>query len=608
MIGREPIGYVVEVDGTKVTLNLLDQHRGMVASHTHGVSPVTEIGCWLGIDAGDELLIFRVEGLSFAEPKDVHRQSSEYNSTNSEPLRNIKGTVVGIISGRKEDMKFTPSRLTTPALGAMACPLDIDEFSSVLNREIIKERTITLGNDLRSELEVKVDLEDFISRHVAVLGGSGQGKSCFTAAVLQQIARLPNPRIVIFDINGEYEKAFSDKDLLGVTKVTRLGKDLKIPYYALGRQGLHRLLVPSEKTQRPALNFAIDSLMYVKWFENARGVGLYNQDSACLFDDCRPGNANTTHDCIEMLKGIFAGDPEAGITELPADNGSLIENEVNGDMASKDQIRSDKWPPMKALAPLVADSHCLEIQRDKSWGRSAFLYGNVSPLVTRIHRFIEDDMFSAVVDTRGGEKISSRDIRDEGTSICDTVFGDESPEWKVHIIDLRVVAHDLMPFVLGSLLELYASKLFERGQDKMRPTLLVLEEAHHYLRPPAVGDDEVGRSLAYERLAKEGRKFGLALWLSTQRPFEISQTVLSQCNNWVSFRLTSENDLKTVRAANEWADRSEVDRITGLPRQNAFLFGGSINMPVLIRAQTAQPLPKSEDAAFNRWWSDDSSE
>ena len=597
MIGREPIGYVVAVDGAKVTLNLLDRHRGMVAGHTHGVSQVTEIGCWLGIDSGNELLVFRVDGLSFAEPKDVHRQSSNHDSTAMEPLRNIEGTIVGIISGQKENMKFSPSRLTTPALGAMACPLDMDELRSTLSRKITENRTITVGNELRSELDIEVDLEDFISRHVAVLGGSGQGKSCFTASVLQQIAKLPNSRIVIFDINGEYKKAFSDNELSSVTEVTTLGKDMKIPYYALGRPGLQRLLVPSEKTQRPALNFAIDSLMHVKWFKDSRGVGLKNDSVARLFDDCRPGDANDARSCIEDLGKIIGKNIE--------NSGDIFENYFGDDNEHpSDKKNKINWPPMKVLGPLVADSHCLETKNSK-WIRNSFLYSNISPLVTRIDRFIQDDMFSAVIDTSGGKKIKSKNLKEEGRKICDKIFGGKRPGWKVHIINLRIVAHDLMPFILGSLLELYASTLFERGQKKMRPTLLVLEEAHHYLRPPAIGEDEIGRSLAYERLAKEGRKFGLALWLSTQRPSEISDTVLSQCSNWVSFRLTSEKDLRAVRSANEWADRSEVDRITGLPRQNALLFGGSMNMPVLIRARTADPLPQSEDPDFNSWWNKD---
>lgn len=159
----------------------------------------------------------------------------------------------------------------------------------------------------------------------------------------------------------------------------------------------------------------------------------------------------------------------------------------------------------------------------------------------------------------------------------------------------------MTPFVLGALLELYAYELFKRGQERKIETLLVLEEAHHYLRQMGTGDEAVNNSLAYERLAKEGRKFGLALWLSTQRPSEISPTVLSQCNTWVSFRLSSEKDLTAIQFASEWADKREVRRIAGLARQNALAFGGSLQMATLIKAATASPLPRSEDGRFNQW-------
>lgn len=88
--------------------------------------------------------------------------------------------------------------------------------------------------------------------------------------------------------------------------------------------------------------------------------------------------------------------------------------------------------------------------------------------------------------------------------------------------------------------------------------------------------DSLSNALAYERLAKEGRKFGLSMWLSTQRPSEVSTTVLSQCNTWISFRLTSDQDIRVVSSACEWADSSEVKRIAGLPRQHALILGGSV--------------------------------
>jgi hypothetical protein len=435
---------------------------------------------------------------------------------------------------------------------------------------------IALGEDLRGGGILKLGLESLISRHVAVLGSSGQGKSCFTAAVLQQIVRFPQARIVIFDINDEYQDAFDIEGLPeGAVKRTTLGgyetNSLKIPYFALGRSGLNRLLAPSERTQRPALTFALENLRHVKWFPKDHGVGLGDDTHAILFDDCRSSGAVEADGALRRLR---AGDRLPPVGE---------------------------WPPMMALSALVAESHALQ-PKNNSVTRDGFLYGNVSPLITRINRFAEDPMFTDVVSVGGRAPTGGQlDWRSEATALVEKIFGGQSVNWRVHIINLRRVAHDLTPFVLGSLLELYAFELFRRGQQQAIPTLLVLEEAHHYMRPIGSGDEAQDNALAYERLAKEGRKFGLALWLSTQRPSEISPTVLSQCNNWITFRLTSEKDLNAVQAASEWADRREVRRIAGLARQHAVVFGGSITMPTILRAPDAVPRPRSDDGNFLSW-------
>lgn len=570
---RHPVGYVIGVEGAEITLNLLDQHRGTIAGHTQGISAVTEIGSLLGIDSGYQLLVLKVLGVRFAEPKEAHRHSTSQQTVNAQPLRNLSGVVVGIISREADKVGFVSSSLATPALGAMVYPLESRELTSVLASEDDACLPIYIGDDLRSGTMVRVGLQNLISRHVAVLGSSGQGKSCFTAAILQQIVKLPKSRTVIFDVNGEYQQAFEVNGNSEWLKITKLGNGYRIPYYALGRQGIQRLLIPSEKTQRPALLFALENLRFVKWFRDEGGAGLASDTSAKLYDDCRAGNASEASERIQVLRRKSA-DP------------------------------ATEWPHMSSIAALVADSHSLS-KKNHMWERNAFFYGNVAPLITRIHRFVEDPMFSAVVDTSGGGGGNSElNWHDEASSLVANIFGDKDSKWRVHIVDLGIVAHDLMPFILGALLELYAYELFKRGQDGKIPTLLVLEEAHHYLRPVGFGDEDAGSSLAYERLAKEGRKFGLALWLSTQRPSEVSPTVLSQCNNWISFKLNSDKDLAAIHAASEWADPREVKRISGLARQNAMAFGGSIRMPVLLRAPTADPLPKSEDAEFGSWSQD----
>jgi uncharacterized protein DUF87 len=574
MRSRQPVGYVVQIDGPDVTLNLLDMHRGQLASHAQGVSPVTEVGSLLALDAGSRVLVMKVLSMSFAEPREAHRVGVGSSTHQGDPLRNISGVIVGRLVREDRRIFFVSDSLPTPPLGGEAFPLSTDELSAVLGHEG-EGAPIFLGDDLRGGGKLTVGLESLISRHVAVLGSSGQGKSCFTAAVLQQAVRLPRARIVVFDINGEYEDAFRMEGLPNsALKVTVLGgsepNSYKVPYYALGRSGLQRLLIPSEKTQRPALTFALDHLNKVRWFENGGGAGLATDDRPFLFDDCRQTGAREADARIQQMRLGQA-------------------------------VPVEEWPPMAALAALVAESHGIQPGRNGP-ERSSFHYSNVSPLVTRIHRFAEDPMFYDVVDVGGGAGSGAPlSWSREATCLVEQIFGGDHVPWRVHVINLRRVSHDLTPFVLGALLELYAYELFRRGQESKVPTLLVLEEAHHYMRPIGSGEEAQENSLAYERLAKEGRKFGLALWLSTQRPSEISPTVLSQCNNWVSFRLTSEKDLAAIQAASEWADRREVKRIAGLARQTAVVFGGSIAMPTMVRAQTASPRPRSDDAAFDQW-------
>lgn len=577
MNGRAPFGYVVGVEGASVRLNLLDAYRGHVAAHSDGVSSVTEIGGLFAVDNGVRLLVLRVRSLSFAEPREAHTKGVASTSMKGEPLRHLEATVLGAVSRRAQRLTFVPDSLVSPALGAEAYPLSTEELGCVLRVDGASGPDVSLGEDSRGGGPLLCNISQLLSRHVAVLGSTGQGKSCFTAAVLQQLLKLAAPRIVVFDINGEYGDALAAHVEPAHIRRTILGGEhanCKIPYYALGRLGLGRLLLPSEKTQRPALAFALESLNRVKWFAAERAAGLVSAISPELFDDCRPGDAKMAWNAIERLRRC-----EAGL--------------------------ATEWPHMSALGCLIAESHSLKQGKSPaSCERDSFLYGNVSPLVTRVRRCVEDPLFTNVVDVRGGPPssgINELNWETEATALCERIFGGTSSNWKVHVLDLRNVAHDLMPLVLGSLLELLAFELFRNGQNNNYPTLLVLEEAHHYMRQLSEPLDDGRSPLAYERLAKEGRKFGLSLWLSTQRPSELSTTVLAQCGTWAVFRLASEQDLRAVASAGEWVNRQEVSQITGLPRQQALVFGACVSMPTRVVAPRAAPLPKSSDPDFSRW-------
>lgn len=576
LTGREPFGYVVSINGPKITLNIQDAHRGHLASHHHGVSVVTEVGSLFGVDDGHRLQVMRVRSLSFAEPKEAHRVGVGTTSPSEFPLRHLEGTVMGAIERGPEGLVFAPNSLLSPSLGAAAYPLNRYELEAILQTS---PKGMHLGTDIRSGHDLRVDINALFGRHVAVLGATGHGKSCLTAAVLQQLLNYPSPRIIVFDINGEYEEAL--RGHVGhpdEAKYTTLGggdDSFRIPYVALGRHGLSRLLLPSEKSQRPALNFAIETLRHVGWIEEEEGVRLAGSENprGVLFDDCRPDS------CDEALRAIHS-------------------------LRNRDVPIAERWPNMRALGCLVAESYSLQQAKGRV-ERNTFRYSNIAPLVSRIQRCCEDPQFTAVVNVEDQESVPDSELSWEAESshFVNEIFGTPDDVWKLHIVNLRSVAHDLLPVVLGALLELLAFERFRLGQRACYPTLVVLEEAHHYLRQVATYDEDAHFTPAYERLAKEGRKFDVALWISTQRPSELSPTVLAQCGTWAVFRLTAERDLRAVESAGEWFDRQELHRIAGLPRQQAVIFGSSVAVPVRVIAPTAAPVPKSRDPDFSAWTS-----
>ncbi len=572
MRDRVAFGYVVSVEGTRITLNIKDAHRGYVVSHREGIAEVEPNG-FFGVDAGSRLLVLRTKSVMFSEPADAHRSGVGSTDVTRVPLRQMAATVYGTVERVKGEPAFSGDRLASPALGAEAFPLLPDELGALLSNAHGDEAALLIGQAIGGGGPLAVDARQVLPRHMAVLGSTGQGKSCFVAAMLQQVVKWPKPRVVVFDINGEYKPAVEPMLRAGEYRETILGGSAptrKLPYVALGRQGLNRLLIPSERTQRPALNFALDHLRYVTCTGATQGAALSNQATPVLFDDCRAGDATAALAAIESLrKGVV---PAATV-----------------------------WPHMGALGCLIADSYALK-QGSKLPERGAFEYGNVAPLVTRIRRLLEDPQFTAVVDV--GEQSGTGvalSWEAESTALVEDMFGGADSTWKIHRVDLSRVAHDLLPLLLGSLLELFAFELFRRGPGGTYPTLLVLEEAHHYLRGVTEETNGEPNALAYERLAKEGRKFGVSICLSTQRPSEVSPTVLGQCGTWVVFRLTGEKDLRAVASASEWSDREDLDRIAGLLRQHALVFGGTVNLPTIVRTATANPLPLSKDADFGQW-------
>ena len=577
---RSPLGEVVEVRTDRVVIRLREYAKSAVIAHADGLSSVGQPGDLIGIDSGSYLLIARISTITMYDAG-----YAPGNRTSPTSLRSLEAQVIGVLTREHGSLAFSSDRTRLPALGGQAVGLTHEETCAVLDPvvDVEDDEPILLGSSVSTyPVPVKVGLNPLLARHFAVLGSSGQGKTHFVTSILQRLVQAgPRARIVIFDVHDEYGTAFRGLEgvnlketVIGTPQVGDGREHYKIPYYALGRTGIGRLILPSEKTQRPALNFAMDKLPFVDGdLSSARLVG---QPHPTLYDDCRTEGAFAAATAIQSLKENAA----------PA---------------------AQQWPPMKALSCLAAEWAALEHYQG-NWRRSAFNYGNVGWMLQRMNRLIEDARFNQIVSTGASLPLQvpgSLSMANESTELIRRIFGGTGPEnWNVHIVTLKQLPSDLAPHILGSLLELFAEQLFVRGPGNTHPTLLVLEEAHQYLRE-IPGDAETGKhALAYERLAREGRKFPVSMMISPQRPSEVSPTVLALCGSWAIFRLTNEKDQSVISSGTEQASKYATAQIPGLVRGQAVIFGDA--MPLATKLKVVRPIagfePKSNDAQFARAW------
>jgi uncharacterized protein len=169
------------------------------------------------------------------------------------------------------------------------------------------------------------------------------------------------------------------------------------------------------------------------------------------------------------------------------------------------------------------------------------------------------------------------------------------------ILDLNEAADEVVEVASSVLARLVFERLRHAEPRNRLPVNFVLEEAHRYIaeRP---SKHAIDASRVFERIAKEGRKYGMFLMVSSQRPSELSTTVLSQCSNFVVHRIQNPEDLSHIRQMTPFISESVLKRLPSLPKQHALIFGNSVNLPTTFKVREVSPKPKSDDALIRELW------
>jgi len=176
------------------------------------------------------------------------------------------------------------------------------------------------------------------------------------------------------------------------------------------------------------------------------------------------------------------------------------------------------------------------------------------------------------------------------------------------ILDLSLLAAEVLENVtalIGRLILDFLQRLGEYGGEEARgslPVVLVLEEAQNYIREPRFGEEESISRVVFERIAREGRKYGLGLVVASQRPSELSKTVLSQCSSFIVHRLQNPEDLRYFKEIVPGIYGPLLDQLPALAPQTALVLGECVRAPALVRIREARPVPRSRDPKFYRYW------
>lgn len=528
-------------------------------------------------------------------------------------------------------------------------------------RDIIESgdnRRVSIGTSpLANNANVMIDPDRLFGRHLAVLGNTGSGKSCSVAGLIRwslEAAKKsrdddnePNARFIVLDPNGEYAKTFKDVTKAKIFKVDALSdsverdeestsKPLEIPLWFWNSAEWCAFTQASAKTQRPTL---IQSLRSVR-------EGVF-QESITRSQDMR----RYLRTLISIMRlDRSSGSPWKGSGQARGFKdkiGRLVETITFDDSFSQPQRLAqqnlkqymnrliqdhpNEWPSIFTI-----DELDLLIEKLNSaylaFGGSVT---DILPIDADIPREFEGDQLlksieanaellkvtdhvetlqmrirSILSDTRM-KSISSNTVIKLDEWLEEYIGDNQASNGSVTVIDLSLVPADII-HVLTSVIARITLESLQRyrkfNNGKTLPTVLVMEEAHTFVKRYSDDSDYHGSAeiccKVFEKIAREGRKFGLGMVLSSQRPSELSPTVLSQCNSFLLHRISNERDQELVHKLVPDNLRGLLRDLPGLPSGHAFLLGWASELPILVEMKSLPEShrPKSDDPDYWDVW------
>ncbi len=523
--------------------------------------------------------------------------------------------------GEFHEGKLQSGILRKPLMDATIRPVNEQEIAIILGQD--SNTGLLLGRSpFYNGLPVFFNINDFYSNHFAIFGNSGSGKSCGVARLIQNTfssttVKPTSANFIIFDVAGEYAQAFSQLSsinpayqfkVLTTSENNTQYEQLRIPLWLLNESDLALLLMSDAHSQLPI----VERMLYLaRCFaeNNETSLAFKNHIIAkaivsVLFSDSTPvGKKNDIFNIVETCPteqfNLEAVIPGVGYTRKLRECfnidklGNFTESILFTQYAQSfvNEMFESYEPQEQTFFNLKDLEKALDFTLiSEGWYKNPNTYSDAVSVKVRLHSLVTGPyakIFDFPQHYGVTEYLSS--IIFKGNQRCQLV--------NINLDDMDDSIAAVITKIITRLIFDYAKGLQPRGS---LPFHILVEEAHRYIK-----NDKDNFLIGYnifDRVAKEGRKYGIILGVITQRPVELSDTVVSQCSNFLIFKTNHPLDEEYIRKMIPNINNDIVDKQKGLQSGTCLAFGTAFKIPVIVRLDMPDPPPLSSNADMLKYW------
>lgn len=629
------IGKIISVEYDKFRVKLFHTTKTSTISLEGQVYYFGNIGSYLKTQnpTGDAIVCEVVAVL------DHSTESKLYSTYNLDSSRELVIKPIGTLKNGKD---FNMGIGIFPSIYSDVNIVTIEDIKAILSShkniegdsdpKIHKEFEIGLSKNMIN-YKINLNINKLFNIHTAILGNSGSGKSNTIAHILQEMFRkndnhADGSKIILFDVNGEYAPAFEASLFKNIkskfykpNSIIKPYASFHLPYYLMNLDEWLGFLLASDRTQKPFWDKVLQECFkfykifnvpkveakkefvnYFKWkfrYILANIITQADSDTAKItaakgiIIKCK--EINGEHNYPELKAFLDELDDNCSIS-FGNNNNALADYLSTIEVEEDDAIKTDSlrlrqgeffdWKFLRTAVDIV-------LLDEEAKGNSR-IREFTSTMLSRLDYFLTNPDCDFMRYT---------DVKYTSTAnYLESIFNIHGKnEFQLIVIDSSEVGTDALELMTGVVSRmLFDSRRNKVGEARRKnPIHLILDEAHRYIKKDA---DYILKENIFERIAREGRKFSLFLMISSQRPSELSPTVLSQCGNYIIHRIQNEIDMRFIYSVLPYFSEDYTIKIKQQVPGEALIFGNCVPMPLHIKINEAKPAPNSENCNVSKEW------